>query len=180
MAWMKWLLASDPSIRWQVMRDLAGEREEAVVAERSRVAVEGWGARLLGLQEPDGNWGGGPWVFQSWASTMETLMLLRELGLDPAGPQARKAIGLVRDKSNWGPHHGHSPFFEGEEEPCINGRAGGGGRFLGPQSEVVLVFAQRQTECRAAQAWLIRLRSSRGRAERCRRPLLSIPDLPCP
>ena len=77
---IRWLLDSDPSIRWQVKRDLAAESAAAVAAERSRVAVEGWGARLLDLQEPDGNWGGGPWVRQSWASTMETLMLLRELG----------------------------------------------------------------------------------------------------
>jgi len=132
---IRWLLDSDPSIRWQVERDLTGEPEEVVAAERSRVAVEGWGARLLSLQEPDGNWGSGPWVFQSWASTMETLMLLRELGLDPASPQARKAIGLVRDKSEWGPYHGHSPFFEGEVEPCINGRVLACGAYFGEASD---------------------------------------------
>ena len=65
---------------------------QQVAVERSRVAVEGWGARLLGLQHDDGNWGGGPWVRASWASTMETLMLLRELGLDPASAPARNAI----------------------------------------------------------------------------------------
>jgi hypothetical protein len=132
---IRWLLDSDPSIRWQVKRDLMGEPEEAVCAERSRVAVEGWGARLLSLQETDGNWGGGPWVSQSWASTMETLMLLRELGLDPACPQARKAIGLVREKSEWGPYHGHSPFFEGEVEPCINGRVLACGAYFGEASD---------------------------------------------
>ena len=132
---IRWLLDSDPSIRWQVERDLTGEPEEVVAAERSRIAVEGWGARLLSLQEPDGNWGGGPWVFQSWASTMETLMLLRELGLDPASPQARKTIGLVRDKSDWGPYHGHSPFFEGEVEPCINGRVLACGAYFGEASD---------------------------------------------
>ncbi len=130
-----WLLDADPSIRWQVKRDLTGDPEQVVAAERSNVAVEGWGARLLNFQEPDGNWGGGPWVFQSWASTMETLMLLRELGLDPASPQARKAIGLVRDKSDWGPHHGHSPFFEGEVEPCINGRVLACGAYFGETSD---------------------------------------------
>jgi micrococcal nuclease len=62
---IRWLLDSDPSIRWQVKRDLTGEPEQVVAAERSSVVVEGWGARLLSLQEPDGNWGGGPWVFQS-------------------------------------------------------------------------------------------------------------------
>src|SRR5258708_15084642 len=44
---IEWLLDSDPSIRWQVLRDLAEEPEEVVAAERSRVASEGWGARLL-------------------------------------------------------------------------------------------------------------------------------------
>jgi hypothetical protein len=46
---MKWLLDSEPAIRWQVMRDLAHEPNEIVAAERSRVASQGWGARLLEL-----------------------------------------------------------------------------------------------------------------------------------
>ncbi len=132
---MRWLLDSDPSIRWQVMRDLTDESDEAVAAVRSRVAIEGWGARLLSLQAGDGNWGGGAWVYQSWASTMETLMLLRELGLDPASEQAQHAIGRVRDKSTWGPHHYVSPFFEGEVEPCINGRVLAAGAYFGEASD---------------------------------------------
>ena len=39
-----WLLDSDPSIRWQVMRDLIHERPDVIAAERSRVSTEGWGA----------------------------------------------------------------------------------------------------------------------------------------
>ena len=54
---IEWLLDSDPSIRWQVMRDLTGEPAEAVAAERARVATDGWGARLLALQDEDGQWG---------------------------------------------------------------------------------------------------------------------------
>ena len=49
---MSWLLDSDPSIRWQVMRDLANEPDEVVAAERRRVALEGWGAKLLGRRRP--------------------------------------------------------------------------------------------------------------------------------
>jgi hypothetical protein len=56
---VRWLLDSDPSIRWQVMRDLTKEPDELVTAERSRVASEGWSARLLALQGPDGKWGDG-------------------------------------------------------------------------------------------------------------------------
>lgn len=52
-----WLLDSDPAIRWQVMRDLTEAPSAAVDAERSRVTTEGWGARLLSLQDSQGRWG---------------------------------------------------------------------------------------------------------------------------
>jgi hypothetical protein len=55
MAVREWLLDSDSSIRWQVMRDLMEASDQAIAAERSRIASEGWGARLLDLQEPDGH-----------------------------------------------------------------------------------------------------------------------------
>ncbi len=132
---LDWLLDSDPSIRWQVLRDLADAPEEVVAAERSRVAREGWGARLLALQEPDGNWGGGAFVPRSWTSTMETLVLLRAMGLDPAGDPARRAIDRVREGSDWGPHFGHAAFFEGETEPCINGRVLACGAYFGAASD---------------------------------------------
>jgi hypothetical protein len=45
-----WLLDADPSIRWQVLRDLTHEPADVIAAERSRIATEGWGARLLELQ----------------------------------------------------------------------------------------------------------------------------------
>src|SRR5678815_5384834 len=59
-AHLKWLLDSDPAIRWQVMRDLTSEAPDAIAAERSRVATEGWGAQLLALQSPAGSWAGSP------------------------------------------------------------------------------------------------------------------------
>lgn len=130
-----WLLDSDPSIRWQVLRDLLRESGEVVAAERSRVASEGWGARLLGLQDPDGQWGGAPYVCPGWIATTDTLLLLRDLGLDPASEEARKAIGLVRDNSTWGPEFDDAPFFEGEVEPCINGRVLACGAYFGEASD---------------------------------------------
>jgi len=54
-----WLLGSDPSIRWQVMRDLLGVPERQWRAERAKVETEGWGARLLSCQDEDGQWAGG-------------------------------------------------------------------------------------------------------------------------
>jgi hypothetical protein len=131
-----WLLDSDPAIRWQVMRDLMDQPAEVVAAERSRVATEGWGARLLSLQAPDGQWGARPWS-PEWTDTFHALELLRRLGLDPASERARRAVGLVRDRVTW---KGGAPvdtpwdgnrFFDGEVEPCINGNVVATGSYFG-------------------------------------------------
>jgi hypothetical protein len=136
-----WLLNSDPAIRWQVMRDLTDASEEQVAAERSRVAGEGWGRRLLALQQPHGQWPSGIPAFPSeaaerwwhalgparqgtllpgWTSTTWSLVLLRAFGVEPDSEAARRAVGLVRENVRW--EHGAEPFFSGEAEPCINGR----------------------------------------------------------
>src|SRR5262245_53599884 len=129
-----WLLDADPSVRWQVMRDLTGAPAEEVAGGRARVATEGAGARLLALQAADGRWGGATWN-RGWDSTMHVLMLLRDFGLDPASEQARRAVGLVRDRVTWqgcGPPECHgNRFFAGEVEPCINGQVAAAGAYFG-------------------------------------------------
>ena len=129
-----WLLDIDPSIRWQTLRDLTDTPAEVVAAERSRVAHEGWGARLLDQQRPDGQWGDGV-ATPFWWSNMYTLVFLRDLGLDPSSERARAAIDLVRDNVTWGPGFGDSPFFEGEVEPCINGRVVALGAYFDVRSD---------------------------------------------
>src|SRR5919198_263241 len=129
-----WLLDSDPSIRWQVLRDLTDATAAEVAAERARVAREGAGARLLALQAADGRWGGAAWN-RGWDSTMHVLWLLRHLGLDPASAEARRAVGLVRDRVTWKgcgpPECDGNPFFAGELEPCINGQVATAGAYFG-------------------------------------------------
>jgi hypothetical protein len=131
---IEWLLDSDPSIRWQVMRDLTDTPAAIVAAERARVASEGWGPRLLDQQRPDGQWGDGI-ATPFWWSNMYTLVFLRDLGLDPTSERARTAIDRVRDNVTWGPGFGDSPFFEGEVEPCINGRVVALGAYFGQRSD---------------------------------------------
>src|SRR4051794_17428430 len=139
---IQWLLASDPSIRWQVMRDLIGGRAEEVAAERDLIAAQGAGAKLLSLQGADGRWGGAAWN-HGWDSTMHVLMLLRDLGLDPTSEEARRAVYLVRERVTWsgcGPHEcdSHS-FFEGEVEPCINAQVAAAGAYF-DQDVRTLIF----------------------------------------
>jgi hypothetical protein len=132
MAVLDWLLDSDPALRWQVLRDLVHAPAEAVAAERTRVAIEGWGSRLLALQGEDGQWAGGACFpgrafydseenqGQPWISTLPTLQLLHDFGVDPGCDRVRRAVALVRDHCCW--EHAGQPFFSGEVEPCINGR----------------------------------------------------------
>ena len=126
---MGWLLDSDPALRWQVLRDLTVAPAEEVAAERSRVAREGWGAQLLAAQEPDGRWGGGTF-FPEWTSTESSLRLLYRFGLDPASDEARRAIAPVHEAARWEYDPGMR-FFDGEVEPCINGRAVAIGSYFG-------------------------------------------------
>lgn len=117
---ISWLLEGDPAIRWQVLQDLEELPQLKVARERSRVAREGWGARLLALQGSDGRWAG--LYTPKWTSATYTLLLLRSLGLVP-GNRAAKAgarvlldAGFYRDGgiNFWQPGRRHS-------ETCVTG-----------------------------------------------------------
>ncbi|MDT5363490.1 MAG: hypothetical protein QOC69_5252 [Mycobacterium sp.] len=53
-ALIEWLLDCDAALRWQVERDVAQQPPEVWEATRKRIATEGFGARLLALQDSDG------------------------------------------------------------------------------------------------------------------------------
>ena len=145
---MEWLLSSDPAIRWQVLRDLADASAEAVAVERAKTVTEGWGARLLALQGEDGQWAGGAcfpaastngWEKeegQPWTSTLPTLQLLHDFGVDANSERVRHAIELVKQNCRW--EHAGQPFFDGEVEPCINGRTVTLGVYFGQNMDAVV------------------------------------------
>src|SRR5215469_17522029 len=138
MSVIDWLLDADPAIRWQVLRDLTDASPEEVAAERARVEHEGWGGRLLALEGTDGLWDGGacfPANYrggesgQPWTATMHTLQTLQLFGLDPASESARRAVALVAERGRW--EHEGQRYFDGEVEPCINGRTIETGAYFG-------------------------------------------------
>jgi hypothetical protein len=143
-----WLLDSDPAIRWQVLGDLVDAPREIVAAERVRTASEGWCARILALQGEDGQWAGGAcfpanafgWrqenQGQPWTATLPTLQLLHDFGVDPLSDRVSRAIQRVREGCRW--EHAGQPFFEGEVEPCINGRTVTLGIYFGQKMDAVV------------------------------------------
>lgn len=141
-ALLSWLLNNDPALRWQVERDLAGSPEAEWQATRSRVPTEGFGARLLALQDPDGQWAGGaffpagfdfegpeaaPGAGQPWTATTWSLNSLREWGVD-----ARELAGtveLIAQNSRW--EYDDLPYWDGEVDCCINASTLANGTWLG-------------------------------------------------
>ncbi|QTV80655.1 squalene cyclase [Microbacterium sp. NIBRBAC000506063] len=137
---LDWLLDSDPALRWQVERDLAGAPPEVWEATRARVATEGMGAELLSHQDPDGQWAGGAYFpagffdgperdepGQPWVATTWTLKDLREWGVDPAvlGDTAAR----LDANSRW--EYDDLPYWGGEVDVCINSYTLATGAWLG-------------------------------------------------
>jgi hypothetical protein len=139
-ALLEWMLTSDPALRWQVERDLAGLSPEVWRATRERVATEGFGAELLKLQDADGQWAGGSYFpagfdfadaggdkGQPYTATTWSLNTLRDFGLD-ASAITGTAEKLAAN-SRWDYNDG--PYWEGEVDCCINGFTIANGAWLG-------------------------------------------------
>lgn len=137
---LDWISDADPSLHWQVLRDLQGKPESEWAPVRARIETEGWGARLLAAQDADGFWAGDafsppsiPWstwgeVGQPWIATSHVLTELRLLGLDASSASAKRTVDLLRSKM-WDEFG--TKFWEGEVEECINGRLLADGVALG-------------------------------------------------
>ena len=156
-----WLLDSDPAIRWQVMRDLLGVPDDLWQAERAKVEHQGWGARLLELEDADGQWDGGSFlpggfterewreVGQPWTATTYALTQLREFGADPASPRLQRSVSLIGENCRW--DEGGQPFWQGEVEECINGRTVADGAYFGV--DVSPIVARLLTERQNDGGW---------------------------
>lgn len=96
-----WLLAGDPAVRWRVFAQLDDAPDDAVDAERERVATVGWGARLLDVQDAEGTWSGALYS-PKWVSTTYTLLHLMWLGLPGGHPAAHRGLERLWEwRSRW-------------------------------------------------------------------------------
>lgn len=126
---IQWLLAGDPAIRWQTLRDLAEAPERVVERERGKVARSGWTARLLAKQDRAGTWAGGKssdggLYSPKWTSTTYTMLLLRDFGLQAKNRRARKACRLLLDggmQRDGGINYGVWAKWTRRSETCVTG-----------------------------------------------------------
>ncbi|MCB5272726.1 hypothetical protein BJG92_00229 [Arthrobacter sp. SO5] len=141
-AFLDWMLDSDPALRWQVERDLAGSPPLEWEATRASVRTEGFGAQLLALQGSDGQWAGGAYfpkdfdfqgpeaaegAGQPWTATTWTLVTLRDWGLDPTALAG--TAELLAANSRW--EYEDLPYWGGEVDCCINANTLANGVWLG-------------------------------------------------
>jgi hypothetical protein len=139
---LDWMLDSDPALRWQVERDLADAPEEVWRATRARVPTEGFGARMLALQDADGQWAGGAYfpadfdfhgpeagegAGQPYTATTWSLNALREWGVER--PALAGTAELLAANSRW--EYDDLPYWHGEVDCCINGYTVANGAWLG-------------------------------------------------
>jgi hypothetical protein len=117
---IQWLLDGDPSIRWQTLRDLVSSNLNEVQREQECIPIEGWGARLLALQDQSGMWAGGIYT-PKWTSTTYTMLLLKRLGLPPKNHQALKSCKILLDRGFY--HDGGINYFSSlkHSETCVTG-----------------------------------------------------------
>lgn len=141
-AFLDWMLDSDPALRWQVERDLAGSPPERWEATRARVRTEGFGAALLARQDSDGQWAGGAYfpkdfdfngpeaaagAGQPWTATTWSLNTLRDWGL--AATALAGTAELLGANSRW--EYEDLPYWGGEVDCCINAYTLANGAWLG-------------------------------------------------
>ncbi len=124
----KWLVgpASDPSVRWRFWTEVEGrpERDPRVRAARREVGRDGWAAKLLQHQLPDGHWvtpGSSDeelyrpkYIVTNWRA-----ILLAELGMTRDDPRVRRTAELILRR--WSAPH---DLLGGpESELCVTGNA---------------------------------------------------------
>ncbi len=116
---IKWLLAGDVSIQYQVHRDLLGSDDSTLKALRDHISQDGWGNILMSKQKGDKHWGRG-FYQPKWISSHYTLMDLRNLCIKPL-PSIQASIKkiLLEEKDEDG---GVNPAqtIKGSDV-CVNG-----------------------------------------------------------
>lgn len=113
---IEWLLNGDPAIQYQVYRDLINENKPKL---QQKISKNGWGAKLLALQNDNGHWGIA-FYQPKWTSTHYTILDLKNLCISPNTKSIQKIIFSVLQKEM---NHDYVKKYEMivNKDICING-----------------------------------------------------------
>jgi len=117
---IRWLMNGDPSICWQVIKDLLDKSEKVFDIERRKISKEGWGKKLLSKQDKNGMWAGSLYNHK-WISTTYTMLLLKSFGLPPGNSNVRPACRILLDEGFY--NDGGINYFTSlnHSETCVTG-----------------------------------------------------------
>jgi hypothetical protein len=114
---IKWLLAGDIAIQYQVHRDLLGKGQKSL---RQKISKEGWGAQFLSRRNNNGHWGR-KFYQPKWTSTHYTILDLRNLNISPDTPEIKQTLDIIF-KNEKGTDGGILPIgTEKKCDVCLNG-----------------------------------------------------------
>lgn len=114
---INWLLAGDPSIVYQVHRDLL---DIDSMDHQIQIGLRGWGPKFLARRKSDGHWGM-KYYQPKWTSSHYTLLDLRNLCLVRDNVKVKETIQLILEKER-GPDGGINPSRAiKESDVCLNG-----------------------------------------------------------
>ncbi|KAA3659180.1 MAG: hypothetical protein DWQ10_09405 [Calditrichaeota bacterium] len=117
---IRWLLEGDPAIRYQTLRDLTDADSKAIEAEQAQILKQGWGKRLIDLQQENGTWSNALYS-PKWTSTFYTLLLLKRFGA-PADEHIIRAACLLLDRGFYAPDGGINYWKTWKQgECCVTG-----------------------------------------------------------
>lgn len=101
---LDWLLdETDPAVRFYTLTELLGKAADDPEATRAKAAamMTGLIPAILGCQEPGGYWGTPDKFYtQKYGGTVWQLLVLAELGADPADPRVKSACEFILDRSH--------------------------------------------------------------------------------
>lgn len=156
---ISWLMDSDPALRWQIEKNILDLNPDVWQQTKALTGFEGFGARLLQLQDEDGTWAGGAYfpkrqdsralthaddeLGQPYIATTWSLNQLREWGVDPKhlGNTAQKLAATCK----W--EYEDLPYWQGEVDCCINAFTLANGAWLNQDvSSIAKWFLEHQLE----------------------------------
>lgn len=146
---------------------------------RARVATEGFGARLLELQDADGQWASGAFFLaghdfhaegQPWTATMWALNTLREWGLDPKA--LNDTAQWLAENCRW--EYDNLPYWDGEVDCCINSWTVANGLWLGRLGRRFARPSTRSRDCWPTRKQPVARRSHGPRTGRLRSTCSSV------